>query len=94
MSVTSGKVNVDSATPVLVYQTPAGAVTCLVIRAGSNVTLGDSGITAGIGLWCANADSAEDNLEPVTLSHFTGSLYGIANSAAGSDVYFVAADIR
>lgn len=91
MSVTSGSVTLSTSTPTLVYETPDGVVTNLVVQvdesSDNNAWFGGSSVTSTTGI------TLDENTAPLVLNGFQGSLYGLAQSGTITAVY-LAADIR
>jgi hypothetical protein len=89
MSVNSGGVSVpaysSSGTPTLIYQTPDGVVTTLVVAVPAGIIIGGASVTYGEGVEPGSV---------ITLSGFTGSLYAISNTETAETVTYVAADIQ
>lgn len=93
MSVNSGSVSLSTTTPTLIYQTPDGVETHLVIQLPVGGEIGGSTMTLGAGLSPVSQYVVSGNQSlavPVTLSNFTGAVYGMGSGTAT----FIAVDIQ
>ena len=91
MSISAGSVSLSESSPTVVYETPAGVETTLVVQVAetydNDAYFGQSDVSSTTGIVLNNQSP------PLTLTGFTGTLYGLASSGSTSAVY-LAADLR
>lgn len=91
LSVTSGAVTLSTSSPTLVYETPDGVVTNLIVQvdesSNNNAWFWGSSVTSSTGV------TLDENTSPLVLNGFQGSLYGLAQDGGTTAVY-LAADMR